>query len=253
MSDFFGDDFTAELKAYFLDSLVQETEKFIDLVDEGIWRRIRSEVLEAMKTWVVDAKTNEFLHLMSWLELYAERTQDVESAADFLKSLQVLKNYAETLKVEKDSLELAEKFSHVVKSQKQALFLHCQFGLQDFAVPLLGVVEIIDNLTLYPLPQKKPGFLGVIPVRGEAIPVVNLQDHGFFADDTSKKLYVVCEHGGVRFSLQVTKTESLVNLRDSELHAVEGQGCLIQASFVKEFFMKENKNIMVIDLEKLVA
>jgi purine-binding chemotaxis protein CheW len=33
MSDFFGDDFTAELKGYFLDATLKEIEKYLDLVN----------------------------------------------------------------------------------------------------------------------------------------------------------------------------------------------------------------------------
>lgn len=254
MSDFFGDDFTAELKSYFLDSLIKETEKFIDLIDESLWKRIRNEVAEQTKSWAVDAKTNEFFHLTEWLESFEARASATQEPAEFVKFLRAIKAYAEALLVEKiDSAELAAKFSLVAESRHETLFLHCKWGAQDFAIPILNVVEISSQLPLYALPEKRQGLLGVVPFRGEAVPVVNFHDHGFMNVEAKNTYYVICEHEGVRFSLQVTETDDLVSLRDSELQNIENHSSMIQASFVKQVFIKDSKNVMVLDLEKLVA
>lgn len=254
MSDFFGDDFTAELKAYFLDSVLKEVDKFIDLVDESLWKRIRSEVVEQTQAWSVDAKTNEFQYLSEWLATYGKRSECIDGAQDLIRSLKALKSYVEALIVEKqDSAELAAKYTLVSERRHEVLFLHCKSGAQEFALPLLSVVEISSSVPLYSLPEKKQGLLGVIPFRGEAIPVISLQDHGFQSMENKNIYYVICEHQGVRFSLQVTETEDLVSLRESELQNVESHSAMIQASFVKQFFIKNSKGIMILDLEQLVA
>lgn len=253
MSDFFGDDFTAELKAYFLDSLIKEAEKFIDLVDETTWEKIHLELIESTKAWAIDAKTNEFIYFEKWLEDFESRNQKIENFDGLIKAIESIKSYAESLHTENDSADLAARFESVIQSSKQLQFLHCKFGTQEFAVPLTSIVEIIGNLRLFNLPQKRAGILGVIPVRGEAIPVISFSDHGFISADLDKNLFVICEHEGSRFSLPVTKTEDLVNLSESDFLSAEEQGILINASFVKSFFIKDNKNIMVLDLEKLVA
>ncbi len=126
-------------------------------------------------------------------------------------------------------------------------------GPQDFAIPLLNVVEVSTPIPLFPLPEKVPGLAGVIPFRGEAVPVINLQDHGFKISEQDETYYVICEHQGVRFSLQVTDTEDLLSLRASELQHLEEHGSIMQTDFIRQFFIKNNKSIMVLDLEKLVA
>ncbi|WII70709.1 chemotaxis protein CheW [Bdellovibrio sp. 22V] len=244
MSDFFSDDFTAELKAYFLDSLIKETEKFIDLIDESLWKRIRSEVAEQCQAWAVDAKTNEFEFLAAWIEGFEERTSSISAPRDLIKILHALKEYAEALLVEKkDSAELASRFAVISHSNQEALFLHCKTGATSFAIPILSVVEISGKLPLFALPEQKLGILGVVPFRGEAIPVINLQDHGFASFENKNTYFVICEFQGVRFSLQVTETDDLIALRESELQNVDD----------KQFFIKANKSIMILNLEKLVA
>lgn len=254
MSDFFSDDFTAELKKYFLQNLIQEAEKFIDLVDESHWARIRSEVSELSSAWAVDAKTNEFLFLTEWLEGFADRVRPLQNASDFLKALGAIKSYAESLiKEGADSAELATHYSLAVESRQEVVLLQCKWGEQDFAIPLLKVVEISGGLNLYELPDKRQGLAGVIPFRGEAVPVVSLEEHGFISTVNKSSLYIICEHESVRFALQITATDELFSLRESELLSVEGSETMITAPFVRQFFVKNNKSIMILDVEKMVA
>lgn len=254
MSDFFGDDFTVELKRYFLDNLSKEVDKYVDLVDDAHWTRIRSEVCELSQAWSVDAKTNEFPHFTQWLAAFPERVNSLQSAKDFTKSLVSIKSYCENLAVDNnDTAELAAKYSSVVENRHEVMFLQCKWGQQDFAIPLLKVVEITGGLSLYSMPDKKAGILGVIPFRGEAVPVVSFAELGFLDAESKNAFYVICEHESVRFSLQVTATEDLVSLRESELLNAEGAETMIPASFVSRFFVKNNKSIMILDVEKMVA
>ncbi len=253
MSDFFGDDFTAELKAYFLTSVVSGTENFIDLIDAKMWKRIRDEVVEQAQAWAVDAKTNEFAFFAAWLQDFDARTKELAEPQDLSKALLALKEYASILIVEKtDSEDLARKFSQVAQNSHEVLFLHCKSGPQEFAVPLLNVVEISAHLPLYGLPEKRFGLLGVVPFRGEALPVVNLQDHGFRPVGEENVFYLICEHAQNRFCLQVTATEDLLNLKESDLQEVDGQ-TILPKNLIKKFFIHQSRSVMILDLEKLAA
>lgn len=255
MSDFFGDDFTADLRAYFLEKFVLEIEDSIDLIDDSIWMRIRSETTkQAAQVWAVDAKTNEFVYLAAWLEKFEEETKVFRNALEFKKYLEALRGYVKALSVEKvDSFELAAKFSSLGQSRRDSLFLHCRFGSQDFAIPLLNVVEISGSRPLFSLPDRKKGLLGVIPFRGDAVPVISFADHGFAPVNKDDLYYVVCEFDSMRFSLQVTETEDLLKIDESELQSVESHSTIIQTSFIKHFYLKNSRSVMVLDLGKLVA
>ncbi|KYG67198.1 chemotaxis protein [Bdellovibrio bacteriovorus] len=254
MSDFFSDDFTAELKSYFLNSVISGTENFIDLVDAKIWKRIRNESAEQSLAWSVDAKTNEFHFLATWLEEFDARTKDLAEPADLIKALQALKEYASALLIEKtDSMDLARKFSEVAQNSHEVIFLHCKSGPQEFAVPLLNVIEISAHLPIFGMPEKKFGILGVVPFRGDALPVINLQDHGFKPVGTENVFYLVCEQSGNRFCLQVTGTEDLLNLKESDLQEVQETNILPANHLITKFFIHELRSIMILDLEKLVA
>ncbi len=254
MSDFFGDDFTAELKTYFLQSVLAEAQKNTDLIDETTWRRVQSEIQEQAESWYVDAKTNEFIHLAEWFSAYGGSSENFQEAQDVLSALQLLKSYLEALVSGKpDSSDLAHQFTVFSSGKRESLYLHCRTGNQDFVVPVQSVLEISGPLTLSPLPEPQSHFLGVVPFRGEALPVLNLQSHGFQEIGDGFCYYVICEFNGARFSLQVSETDQLVSVAEKDLQSIEGQSKMISAPFIKSFFIRDNHSFMVLDIEKLVA
>ncbi len=252
MSDFFGDDFTAELKAYFLNSLVTETGKFIDLIDNQTWKNIASETAEQFTSWAVDAKTNEYICLSDWL---TERAKGLHEDKDILiDHLKNLRAYAQSLLETKiDSPELAAKFTGAVFESEEISYLHCRSGFQDFALPLLNVIEITPSLPTFALPERRKGIAGLIAFRGEAIPVIDLQEYGF-ADLGGKSYYfIVCHVDSVLFALQVTETDDLLRMTNKDMQLGGDSKNPSFSSLSKGFFHWENRNIMVLDLEKLVA
>lgn len=254
MSDFFGDDFTAELKSYFLNSIILEVDKFIDLTDESLWRRIHSEVCEQTRAWAVDARTNEYQHLAQWLESFEEKSRNIQEATELVRALKTAKAYVEALLQEKtDSADLAAHFVMSAQNLREIQLLHCRAGKHEFAVPILSVIEISTGLSIYSLPQRKEGILGVIPYRGEAVPVVNLQDYGFAVASDEKSCFLICEQQGVRFSLQITRTEDMLSLKESELQCMEKSASMISVPFAQKFFIRDERSVMVLDLNKLVA
>lgn len=252
MSDFFSDDFTAELKAYFLNSLITEGDKFLDLVDDQTWKSIALEVKEHFDSWAVDAKTNEYSFLSAWLNENAASLS--ESKETLLDQLQNLKAYAQSLiDTKSDSPELSTKFAGAIRETVEISYLHCRNGLQDFALPLLNVIEITPSLPSFDLPESRKGIAGLIAFRGEAIPVISLQDYGF-ADLGEKSYYfVICHIDSIRFALQVTETDDLMQIKSQDLQLVDDTKSSSFTNLSKGFFNKNNCNIMVLDLKKLVA
>ncbi|MGZ3769209.1 MAG: chemotaxis protein CheW [Bdellovibrio sp.] len=254
MSDIFTGDFTAELKNYFLNNLILILEDHFDLIDDKLWSRVRVETAkQAKEVWAVDAKSNEFLHLSVFLENFEPNSADCQNAVEFKKYLQALKDYLKTLLVESDSAELAAKFLALAESTREINFLLCRFGKQDFAIPLLNVIEITNDRPVHLLPEAQNGLLGVLAYRGEAIPVVDFKYYGLQSERSDRFCYIICETENTRFSLQISETEDVIKIPESELQNAEDQKFLFAVSFVKKFFIQNKKNVMVLELEKLVA
>ncbi|WP_413559840.1 chemotaxis protein CheW [Bdellovibrio sp. HCB209] len=254
MSDFLNDDFTLELKKYFLDATLKEVESFTDLIDESTLKKVTVEIREKAESWLVDAKSNEFSQLEAWLTDFNAKLDSLDSVEQMQKALGLLHKYLSALLVDgKDSVELAAQFPLVAQSSREALFLHCKTGSQQFVVPIQNVIEISGVLPMYPLPDSRQGLAGVIPFRGEAVPVVDLKSFGFHSSETKKFYFVICEHEGTRFSLQVTETDELLSLKDKDMQNLSDHPTMLSVPFIKQFFVKDEHSVMVLDIEKLVA
>lgn len=254
MSDFFGDDFTVELKKYFLASLPPEIEKFQDLLDDTTFKRVLPEVREQLAAWVVDAKTNEFMSLATWLESFVAKTSEFKEFEDLLNALNLFQAYvAALIEGQKDSEDLASQFAFTAVGRKDSLYLHCKVGVQDFVIPIQSVIEISGPLPMFPLPEKQPGLLGIVPFRGEALPVFDLTEYGFQKIESDFFYFVICEFESSRFALQVSETDELLSVNEKEMQARDASTSLSTANFIQSFFIRDQKSLMVLNLEKLVA
>ncbi len=253
MSDFFNDDFTAELKKYFLESFIKEVDKYLDLVDEKLWKRLGKEIQETCQTWMIDAKTNEFLFLSAWLERTSKNLHEVESQEEVLSYLKILKAYlAEILAGTKDSEDLQKKYVINRFSQKTNLLLHCQVGSQDFAIPVLSVVEITSDLRLFATPLPQVGIAGVAAFRGDPLPVIALKDFGFPEVNQQSGIYVVCEWKQIRFALKVDRAEDFMNVAEKDFQDLDAKW-VPETSSAQKFFTQNNKNIIYLNMDSLVA
>jgi purine-binding chemotaxis protein CheW len=53
--------------------------------------------------------------------------------------------------------------------------------------------------------------------------------------------------------VQVSETDELLSVNEKELQARDATSSLSTASFIQSFFIRDQKSLMVLDLEKLVA
>lgn len=255
MSDFFGDDFTADLKRFFLKSLQDELEKIAGAADEDTWQIFRDELTEKYKDWIVDAKTNEFDFFAVWIEKFAKHIESADNYLDFAAAIDRAFSYSEELHdTLKDSEDLSKKFSLGNLNTQKQLYLHCEISEQSFLIPVTQVLEVLGNISITPFPMNKKGFAGMIPFRGDAIPVIRLQDHGLQVKDAEQSFcFVVCEHEGAKLALAVHQADSLVEVGTDELQESRGTGGVIDVPFLTHFVIHDNKNMMLFALERMVA
>lgn len=254
MSDFFGDDFTAELRGYFLDTLSKEADRFVDLIDDHKWMKLVEELNEQVTAWIVDAKTNEFEFLAQWLLEFQEKSVLFKNPGELESAIKILKNYLEALGIDKkDNPEFLQKFSIESKVVGQSQFLHCRLNGMNFVISVGWVMEVVDKLPIYPLPTHHAGLSGMISFRGEAIPVIDLTDYGFTRVSDEKFNFVICNIEGAKLALQVSEADQLLTLENSEMQPIEATQLMVAAPFIKKFFIRESKSVMVLDLDTMVA
>jgi chemotaxis signal transduction protein len=236
------DEFALEMRNHFLETTLQTISALQD--DLSFAERFP----ELCEKWSNEAKGNEFPHLAEQL-LKLGRACKTGGFTELPKdTCEKLKSYLQLLKTEGDSEETAKiltRSSEAMADEELKTFLQCRRGSMQFLVPVENVVEISQYRKINALPTTDPKVKGLIGFRGEGTPVFSLEHAGFPATD-EKTFFVVCEHLKSFFALEVNGTEDVLSLKASDFQSSSnGTG--------PQFTTKENKILLLLDIEKLIA
>src|SRR5512137_2172701 len=94
-----------------------------------------------------------------------------------------------------------------------------RLGQQLYALPIEPIEQIVEMVTVTPIPQVNPLVQGVINVRGKAVPVVNLRRYfGLPEADSSLDAHIIlAQIGAWRVGLVVDHVLNVVNLPSDEV------------------------------------
>ncbi|KAF1017236.1 MAG: Chemotaxis protein CheW [Stenotrophomonas maltophilia] len=97
--------------------------------------------------------------------------------------------------------------------------LRLRCGNQAYALELLKVQEVVLPVPLLPLRGTAPAMLGIMNLRGQVVPVIDLCVHlgtASAAEDAQTRI-VVLEEDGEILGLRVSAVEDVANLTDSQI------------------------------------
>lgn len=247
-------DFGAELKEHYLKSILEFIEKIpVDVFKEKSNKKIIGIFEDVINDWIADAQSNELIYFSNYLKQFKNiflTTKELEPSAKYIINI---KAYVEKLiSGQSDSIELSKSYEIIFEDAK--IYLQCILEEHEFAVPIRSVVEIVTEKIIYPLPDSRNELSGMINFRGEAIPILNLQEYGFnIGSQKRNSLHVICEQNGTRFGLQVSQTDEVISISEKQMQDVGNQAFIQGVNFIEKFYLKGEKTVLVFNLEKLVA
>lgn len=104
-------------------------------------------------------------------------------------------------------------------SERTSRWLRLRCGPQAYALELLKVQEVVLPVPLLPLRGTPSAMLGIMNLRGQVVPVMDLGIHlgtGPARDDANTRI-VVLEEDGETMGLRVSAVEDVANLTDSQI------------------------------------
>lgn len=105
-------------------------------------------------------------------------------------------------------------------------YLGFTLGGDDFLVPITEVVEIVGLLPITPVPGAAASLRGVVSLRDEVVPVVDLRPR--FGTDrtdaTEPTCIVIVRAGGASAGLLVDRVSEVVGVDPAEIAPVTGLG-----------------------------
>ena len=104
-------------------------------------------------------------------------------------------------------------------TERKTRWLRLRCDQQHYALELLKVQEVVRPATLLPLRGAAPHMLGVMNLRGQVVPVLDLGIRlgGVPVEDDALTRIVVLEEDGEALGLKVSAVEDVANLTDSQI------------------------------------
>ena len=106
-------------------------------------------------------------------------------------------------------------------TERKTRWLRLRCDQQHYALELLKVQEVVRPATLLPLRGAAPHMLGVMNLRGQVVPVIDL---GLYLGrravdvDATTRIVVLEEHGEI-LGLRVTAVEDVANITDQQIES----------------------------------
>lgn len=104
-------------------------------------------------------------------------------------------------------------------SERTTRWLRLRCGSQAYALELLKVQEVVLPVPLLALRGANPSMLGIMNLRGQVVPVLDLCRHLDMAStpENAQTRIVVLEEGGEILGLRVTAVDDVTSLSDSQI------------------------------------
>ncbi len=140
-------------------------------------------------------------------------------------------------------------------AERATRWLRMRCDEQHYAVELLKIQEVVLPATLLPLRGAAAHVLGVMNLRGQIVPVIDL---GLYLGrqaiiaDASTRIVVVEEHGET-LGLRVSAVEDVAKLTDAQIEAPEStRACGISGSLFRGVSRIGGMNLILLDATSIL-
>ena len=97
-------------------------------------------------------------------------------------------------------------------------YLSFNLGVEEYAVPLLAVREVIAMPEYTPVPYTPPYFLGIMNLRGQVISIMDLrQKLGVKPLQQAETTVIICDLGGASIGVVVDSVNTVLSPKAEEI------------------------------------
>lgn len=134
-------------------------------------------------------------------------------------------------------------------------WLRFNLARQCFAVEVLKVQEVLRVPQILPIRGTDEATLGVMNLRGQIVPVMDLAIRLGFppTEPNEASRVIVLEERGDTLGLLVASVADVLNLSEARMERISGTPSLVAADVVRGVSRRENQIIIMLDASKLLA
>ncbi|MDX9966758.1 MAG: chemotaxis protein CheW [Sulfuricurvum sp.] len=131
-----------------------------------------------------------------------------------------------------------------------------KLGNETYGIQINKVREILTYPTVTPIPDASRWVKGVINLRGEVAPVIDLRVRFNINDDpiyTNRTIIIAVKTQDMRMiGLVVDEVSDMENVDLDRLYPAPDMGTSIAPEYLKGLFKKEEKMIVILDIDRIL-
>lgn len=128
-----------------------------------------------------------------------------------------------------------------------------RIGEEDFGIEINKVVEILNTQKVYSLPDLPDFLSGVITVRGEVIPLLNLRKRFGIQSPATKELIIIVRYDSEKICLLVDKIKEIITLNAEEITAPPSIFKGLKKKYLTGIGRKDESIIILLNIDYLLT
>ncbi len=135
----------------------------------------------------------------------------------------------------------------------------CLFAMGEdlYAIPVETLTEIIIPQKIFPVPTTPPHVVGVINLRGNIVPIVDIRAALALPQQSTPNQIVIIEHSTVTLGIIVDNVSEVVSVPLNDVLSVPADGGdktgKRRSRFLKSIIQREGGVVALLDIEKILA
>jgi len=134
--------------------------------------------------------------------------------------------------------------------EKFAVF---KIGKEDFGVHIGRVVEILKSQKIYSLPELPDFISGVIDVRGEVIPLLDLRKRFGAQAETRKCRIIIVRYEDEKIGLLVDEIDKIMQFDPEEISPSPAMFKGLRTEYLTGLGKKEGRLVILLNIERLLT
>lgn len=128
-----------------------------------------------------------------------------------------------------------------------------KIGKEDFGIAIEKVVEILNTQKVYSLPELPDFLSGVITVRGEVVPLLDLRKRFGITAAEARELIIIVRHEVEKIGLLVDEIQEIISLNSSEIMAPPTLFKGLKRNYLSGIGKKDERVFILLNIDNLLT
>jgi purine-binding chemotaxis protein CheW len=128
-----------------------------------------------------------------------------------------------------------------------------KIGQEDFGIEIDKVVEILNTQKVYTLPELPDFLSGVITVRGEVVPLLDLRKRFGIAAAEVKELIIIVRYDIEKIGLLVDEIQEIISLNSNEIMAPPTLFKGLKKNYLSGIGKKDDRIFILLNIDYLLT